>query len=103
MGANSEIKVRVTPDPRRAGEASGAQLTERFADRVHELGSSLGAIANDLREELDQTLHEDPETGWRLEEVELTFSLDLEAEAGVVVAKAKTSAGFEAALTWKRK
>jgi Trypsin-co-occurring domain 1 len=34
--------------------------------------------------------------------VTVIFSLDLEAEAGVAAAKAKTSAGFEVALTWKR-
>jgi hypothetical protein len=34
--------------------------------------------------------------------VALTFSLDLEAQAGVVVAKAKTTAGFEVELTWRR-
>jgi hypothetical protein len=33
--------------------------------------------------------------------VELKFSLDLEAEAAVVIAKAKTTAGFEASLSWK--
>jgi hypothetical protein len=31
------------------------------------------------------------ESGWRLEQVALKFSLDLEAEAGVVIARAKTS------------
>ncbi len=102
MSARSEIIVRVVPDPARAGEATGAQLTERFADRVHELGASLGEIANELRGELERTLEQEPRDGWRLDEVALTFSLDLEAEAGVVVAKAKTSAGFEALLTWKR-
>ena len=30
------------------------------------------------------------------------ISLDLEAEAGVVVARAKTTAGFEVSLSWKR-
>ena len=33
------------------------------------------------------------ESGWRLEQVALKFSLDLEAEAGVVIARAKTRAG----------
>lgn len=102
MQPTSEIKVRVAPDPTRLGELRGEALTERFADRVQELGASLGRIANDLRAQLDATLVEERGAGWRLDEVGLTFSLDLEAEAGVVVAKAKTSAGFEAALTWKR-
>jgi hypothetical protein len=40
--------------------------------------------------------------GWRLDEIELSFSLELEAEAGVVLAKAKTSTGFEVSLKWSR-
>jgi hypothetical protein len=103
MERSSEIKVRVIPVPGREGELTGEKLTERFADRVHELGGSLGEIANELRAQLDATLQEDRAVDWRLSQVGLTFSLDLEAEAGVVVAKAKTSAGFEASLTWTRR
>jgi hypothetical protein len=33
--------------------------------------------------------------------VELRFSIDLEGEAGVVIARTKTSADFEATLSWK--
>lgn len=103
MEGSSEIRVCVTPDPALAGELSGETLSERFADRVHELGEGLGQIANDLRDQLDATLKEDGSRGWGLEAVQLTFSLDLQAEAGVVVAKAKTAAGFEASMTWNRR
>lgn len=103
MTVATEIRVRVVPDPTRAGELAGETLTERFADRVRELGESLGLIANDLRSQLDATLADDEHTGWGLEEIALTFTLDLEAEAGVVIAKAKTAAGFDAELKWKRR
>jgi hypothetical protein len=103
MHTGSEINVRVVPDPARAGELTGGeQLMERFADRVGELGASLGEIANELRSQLDASLTSDSGHAWRLDEICLTFSLDLEAQAGIVIAKAKTSAGFEASLTWKR-
>ncbi len=98
----SSIRVQVSPDPQHAGELGGGSLVERFEDRVNELGASLGEIANRLRDQLDATLAESDDAGWRLNEVELSFSLDLEAEAGVVVAKASTTAGFEASLTWSR-
>lgn len=55
-----------------------------------------------MRSRLDTELAEKESAKWRLHEVGVTFSLDLEAEAGVVVARAKTSAGFEVALTWAR-
>ena len=97
-----EIVVRVVPPPERAGELGGATLTERFIDRVDELAESIGDIARRLRSRLDADLADKTEAGWKLDEVTLTFSLDLEAEAGVVVAKARTSAGFEVTLTWKK-
>jgi hypothetical protein len=102
MSDESSIVVYVEPDPRFAGEASGQVLPEKLAERIDELGDGLGKIANDLRARLDATLESDDGSGWGLEEVQLSFSLGLEAEAGIVVAKAKTAAGFEAALTWRR-
>ena len=102
MAKPSEINVRVVPPGGQLQEASGAPLTERLADRIDELGGSLGEIANQLRARLDAELTEPSSGGFALEEVALTFTLDLETEAGVVVAKAKAAAGFEAALTWRR-
>jgi Trypsin-co-occurring domain 1 len=98
----TEIQVRVIPPPELAGELAGETLVERFEQRVDELGESIGEIARRLRERLDTELAEDQRAAWRLGDVTLRFSLDLEAEAGVVVAKARTTAGFEVELTWTR-
>jgi len=51
----------------------------------------LQEIADRLSKHLDH--FQQGESGWRLEQVALKFSLDLEAEAGVVIARAKTRAG----------
>lgn len=101
-GKTGVIQVRVVPSAEKAGQLATASLFERFESRVDELGSSIGEIANRLRSRLDADLHEENEPDWRMEEVSVTFSLDLEAEAGVVVAKARTTAGFEVELTWNR-
>lgn len=98
----SEIQVRVVPPPELEGELAGGTLVERFAERVDELGESIGEIARRLRARLDADLEQEPSSAWKLNQVAVTFSLDLEAEAGVVVAKAKTTAGFEVALTWSQ-
>jgi Trypsin-co-occurring domain 1 len=98
----AEIQVRVVPPPERIGELSSEALLERFETRVDELGESIGQIARRLRTRLDSDLAEDDSQAWSLDEVTVTFSLDLEAEAGVVVARARTTAGFEIELTWKR-
>jgi hypothetical protein len=74
-------------------------IPETFMSRVDEIGESLQEIADRLSQHLDK--FKKKESTWRLDEVELKFSLDLEAEAGVVIARAKTSAGFEASMSWK--
>jgi hypothetical protein len=96
------IQVYVVPPPDKAGQLGSANLVERFENRVDELGGSIGQIANRLRARLDADLRDEQDPKWRMEEVAVTFSLDLEAEGGVVVAKARAKAGFEVELKWKR-
>lgn len=96
------VYVEVRPDPYGAGDLAGKTPKEKFTERVRELGAGLGDIANQLRDQLERQLREQEERGWRLEEIGLRFALDLEAEGGVIVARAGTTAGFEASLSWKR-
>jgi Trypsin-co-occurring domain 1 len=96
----TEIKVEVIAED--TGEvAFGPKRLPNFAERVSELGDSLNEIAGALRERLGE-LGKSAADGWDLDEVNLTFSLDLQADAGVIVARASSKAGFQAALTWKR-
>jgi hypothetical protein len=74
-----DIVVRVVPRAGTEGELGGATLTERFEQRVDELGSSISDIAHRLRSRLDTELSEERSSAWGLNEVHLTFSLDLEA------------------------
>jgi DNA replication initiation complex subunit (GINS family) len=74
-------------------------MPESFMNRVDEIRQSLQEIADRLSNQSDH--FEQEESTWRLEQVELKFSLNLEAGAGVVIARAKTTAGFEASLGWK--
>ena len=99
----SAIHVRVVPGPEHRGELSRGRSSEEFGKRISELGDSIGEIANELRRKLDAALEQGEESDWGLEQIQLSFSLDLEAEAGVIVAKTRTSAGFEVQLTWSRR
>jgi hypothetical protein len=103
MIPRSKIRVQVVPSPARAGQLSPGKTWESLERRIDELGASIGEIADRLRTQLDTSLAPAEETpAWRLREVQVTFSLDLEAEAGVIVARAKTTAGFEVSLAWSR-
>ena len=96
-----EIFIEVRPKGAGAGDLSArVSKKEELLDRIDELGSSLQEISNRLSKKLDE-LATKKEPGWKLREVSLQFSLDLEAEAGVIIARTKTSAGFEATFSWK--
>jgi Trypsin-co-occurring domain 1 len=97
---DTDIKVQVVSAD--TGEvAFGPRRLPSFAERADELGDSLNEIATRLRGRLKE-LGAGAADGWDLDQVNLTFSLDLQAEAGVIVARASSRAGFQAAMTWKR-
>jgi hypothetical protein len=99
----AEILVQVTPrySDDYGDLASRSVGPEVFKNRINEIGESLSDIANVLRAQLETKLREtNVERGWVLDSVELKFSMDLEAEAGVIIGRAKASAGFEVTLGW---
>jgi hypothetical protein len=103
MTDGSEIYVEVVPHPGLAGDLSPADLVDRFNNRVGELGRALASVASRLRQTLDNQLAEPSGSGWELADVSVQMSINLEAEAGVVISRAKTGAAFQATLTWKRR
>jgi hypothetical protein len=102
MAGEDEIHVEVVPDPSVAGDLSPADLVDRFSRRVGELGRALATVASQLRETFEDQLAEPVGGHWGLAEVSLQLSINLEAEAGVIISRAKTGAAFQATLTWSR-
>jgi hypothetical protein len=99
-GRITEIKVEVVPQEAPGEELGPGRVRPDFAGRVNELGDALNDVAAALRERLHELSVR--ESGWDLDQVTLAFSLDLQAEAGVIVARASSRAGFQATLTWTR-
>jgi Trypsin-co-occurring domain 1 len=96
------VDIRVEVRPLDGGDLSQPNLPELLANRIDEIGDSLRQIAAQVAHRL-KDLAAISDSAWPLEGVELKFSLDLEAEAGVVIARSSVTAGFEATLTWKGK
>jgi Trypsin-co-occurring domain 1 len=95
-----DIFVEVRPT-QRTGDLSPRLLApEALSNRIEELGDSLKAVAQKLSARFDEFSSESKKD-WVLNEVELAFSLDLQAEAGIVIARSSASAGFEVTLKWK--
>lgn len=97
----TEIKVEVIPSGATAGDLSVRSVAENLLTRVDDIGDAVMTVAKKLQHQI-AAQGPDQESGWNLSEVELTFSLDLEAEAGVVISRASTTASFEVSLTWSR-
>jgi hypothetical protein len=99
-----EIRVEVRPTSGAYGEDLTGRplLPEAFSSRADEIADSVVEIANRFRARLDAAADRGGPSGWRLGEVELAFGLELEAESGVVIAKARAGCTFTATLTWSR-
>lgn len=96
-----DIKVEVRPSGRTAGDLAGRNITESLTSRLDDVSDAVVAIAEKLKERLAPALRHEPDS-WALDQVSMTFSLDLEAEAGVIVSRLSTTAGFEVELSWSK-
>ena len=98
-----EIRVEIVPrageDP---GDLAGRFGPELFVNRVDEIGRSITEVARSLRSQLAARLERDGSAGpWSFDSIDLKFSINLEAEAGVIITKTKASAAFDVTLRWK--
>jgi hypothetical protein len=76
---------------------------ESFEAPAGEIGTALQKVTKAMRSHLDAAAERGPtHQGWSLNTVELALDLSLEAEAGVVITRAKAGAALSATLTWKR-
>ncbi len=102
MAGHGEVLVEVVPAAGQVGDLGPADLVERAGRRVGELGTALAALADDLRGTLDRQLRDSDDSTWALTSLSLQLSINLEAEAGIVISRARTGAAFQATLTWSR-
>ena len=98
-----EIRVEVVPPPGQVGDLGPGDLVDKFSGRAAELGSALAAVAAELRHSFESQIAEPPGGQWALAEVSVQMSINLEAEAGVIISRARAGAAFQATLTWSRR
>jgi hypothetical protein len=100
----ADIFVQVVPRQQGDEGYMAAQASvgpESFSNRATEIADGISGVANAIRADLEKKIVRGVDLPFALKEIELKFSLDLEAEAGIIIARAKTTAGFEVTLTWK--
>ncbi|KAB8183912.1 hypothetical protein FH608_048640 [Nonomuraea phyllanthi] len=78
------------------------ELPEKFGARAQEIADSIGAVADELRSRLERILDRPAHPkAWGVESIEIGFDIAVQAETGVVIAKASTEATFSARLVLK--
>jgi Trypsin-co-occurring domain 1 len=95
-----DILVEVRPSATSGDLAPRVSIPEDFRRRAGEIADSVAEIAEQFRTRL-RTVLASGDDGWGVESIEIGFDIAVQAEAGVVIAKASTGATLSAKLTLK--
>ncbi len=95
---NPEILLEVRQAQTTGDLAPRAVVPEEFKSRAAEIADSIAEVADHFRSRLGKVLHQREDSGWRIGTVEIQFGIAVQAESGVVIAKATAGATFSAKL-----
>ena len=98
---STEILLEVQPRSVSGDLGPSIFVPEAFARRADEVADSIAEIASQFRSRLEKTLDGPSDHGWKMDAIELMFGITVQAEAGVIIAKATSAATFSAKLTLK--
>ena len=93
-----EILLEVRPVQTSGDLAPRAIVPEEFKSRASEIADSIAEVADHFRSRLGEILDQRDDSGLRIGTVEIQFGIAVQAEAGVVIAKATAGATFLAKL-----
>ena len=93
-----EILVEVRPLSTSGDLAPHAAVPEEFRTRARDIADSIADIAEQFQSRLSLVLRQ-PTSELSVQSVEIEFNIALQAEAGVIIAKATAGATFTARLT----
>lgn len=93
-----EILLEVRPAATSGDLAPRAMVPEDFNSRAGEIADSITEVFDNFRSRLEKVLDQRDDSSWRVGSVEVEFGIAVQAEAGVVIAKASAGATFLARL-----
>ena len=73
-------------------------VPEEFRERAGEIADSITEVADQFRSRLEKMMHRHEDNGLHIGSIEIEFGIAVQAEAGVVIAKATAGATFTARL-----
>jgi hypothetical protein len=98
MSPNHKILLEVRPTQSSGDLAPRAVVPEEFKSRASEIADSIAEVVDHFRSRLGKVLHQRDDSGLRIGTIEIQFGIAVQAEAGVVIAKATAGATFSAKL-----
>jgi NTP-dependent ternary system trypsin peptidase co-occuring protein len=93
-----EILLEVRPAVTSGDLAPRAAAPEEFKARADEIAGSISDVIDHLRPRLEKLLDQRGDSGWHVGSVEIEFGVSVQAETGVIIAKAAAGATFSARL-----
>lgn len=100
-GDGLEILLEVRPRSISGDLGPRGAALEDFRSRADEIIESVAQVTTQFRSRFEQLLTPEGDGRWDVDTIEIGFDLAVQAEAGVVIAKASTSATLSAKLTLK--
>jgi hypothetical protein len=97
-GRSPDILLEVRPASVSGDLAPRVTVPEDFKSRAGEIAESIAEIAEHFRSKLGRILDKSDDSTWRAGSIEIEFDIAVQAEAGVVIAKATAGATFSARL-----
>lgn len=98
VSPDAEILLEVRPSGTSGDLASRVAVPEEFKARAGEIADSIAEVVDHFRSRLGKALDQRDDSTWRVGSIEIQFGITVQAEAGVVIAKASTGATFSARL-----
>ena len=93
-----EILLEVRPLTVSGDLAPRVMVPEEFRSRAGEIADSIAEVVDHFRSRLGKVLDQRDDSRWRVGSLEIQFDIAVQAEAGVVIAKATAGATFSARL-----
>jgi hypothetical protein len=94
-----DILLEVRPVATSGDLAPHPVVPEEFTARAEEIADSIAEVADNFRSRLRKVLERrDDDSGLKIGSVEIEFGIVVQAEAGIVIAKATAGATFTARL-----
>ena len=97
-----EVRPNVSAQDRGNLASSASAAAEKFITRSDDIVESIVCVSSRMQVELDKRYDADSPADWSLDTLELSFGLTLQAESGVIIAKASAGATFSVRLSLKK-